>query len=228
MTSAGNTSRVGEAKKIIASALVGLLIALITWLILYVLNPDLVRVNINLNPFAVDAEYGGGEVYDGSGGGYTPRPPGEPGSCGGMALKDAQPAQCELASGALSGMLECMKSNGLNGPINAITSKKIGGDATALANCCDKSKYNKALCGHSRGSCHYGCFETPPRSHAVDYDIIGNESDAQLCKIAEIAHSCGAGRILGPRNISCANGAGIKDASGHEGHLHIPTAQCGK
>ena len=53
MTSAGNTSRIGEAKKIIASALVGLLIALITWLILYVLNPDLVRINIDLTNFFV-------------------------------------------------------------------------------------------------------------------------------------------------------------------------------
>ena len=46
LTSAGNTSRTGEAKKIITNALIGLLVALVTWLLLYVINPDFVNVDL--------------------------------------------------------------------------------------------------------------------------------------------------------------------------------------
>lgn len=48
MTSAGNTSSVGTAKGIIKDALLGLAAALCAYLILYVINPDLVKLNLNL------------------------------------------------------------------------------------------------------------------------------------------------------------------------------------
>ncbi|MCX6765409.1 MAG: hypothetical protein NT136_00320 [Candidatus Moranbacteria bacterium] len=48
MTSAGNTSRMESAKKVIFDALFGLLIALAAWLLLYVINPDLVKINLTL------------------------------------------------------------------------------------------------------------------------------------------------------------------------------------
>ena len=46
MTSAGNTSQAETAKKIITDALLGLIVALAAWLLLYVINPDLVNVNL--------------------------------------------------------------------------------------------------------------------------------------------------------------------------------------
>jgi hypothetical protein len=48
MTSAGNTSSVASAKGIIKDALLGLAAALGAYLILYVINPDLVKINLNL------------------------------------------------------------------------------------------------------------------------------------------------------------------------------------
>ena len=48
ITSAGNTSRAGSAKGIIADALTGLVVALASWLFLYVINPDLVKINLSL------------------------------------------------------------------------------------------------------------------------------------------------------------------------------------
>ncbi|QQS61780.1 MAG: hypothetical protein IPN70_02585 [Candidatus Moraniibacteriota bacterium] len=45
LTSAGNTSRVGEAKTIIVNALLGLLVLTFTWLILYIINPDLTKLD---------------------------------------------------------------------------------------------------------------------------------------------------------------------------------------
>lgn len=45
LTSAGNTSGTGKAKGIITDAIVGLVLALASYLILYTINPDLVKFN---------------------------------------------------------------------------------------------------------------------------------------------------------------------------------------
>lgn len=45
-TSAGNTSRMGTAKTIIFDSLIGIAIALLAWLFLYVINPDLVEIKL--------------------------------------------------------------------------------------------------------------------------------------------------------------------------------------
>lgn len=55
ITSAGNTSRTETAKTVIFDALYGLLVALAAWLLLYVINPDLVRVNISMKPVPAPA-----------------------------------------------------------------------------------------------------------------------------------------------------------------------------
>ena len=50
MTSAGNTSKSGGAKEIIKDALIGLVVALAAYLILYVINPDLIKINLKPLP----------------------------------------------------------------------------------------------------------------------------------------------------------------------------------
>ncbi len=52
MTSAGNVSQAETAKRIITDAILGLIIALSAWLLLFVINPDLVKVNIVFKPVA--------------------------------------------------------------------------------------------------------------------------------------------------------------------------------
>lgn len=47
LTSAGNTSAMGTAKSVIFDSLIGLVIALTAWLLLNVINPDLVNVTLN-------------------------------------------------------------------------------------------------------------------------------------------------------------------------------------
>ncbi|MDO8565747.1 MAG: hypothetical protein Q7S04_00995 [Candidatus Moranbacteria bacterium] len=47
LTSAGNTSAMGTAKEVIFDSIIGLVIALSAWLLLNVINPDLVNVTIN-------------------------------------------------------------------------------------------------------------------------------------------------------------------------------------
>ena len=46
LTSAGNTSRIGTAKTIIFDAILGLILALVAWIFLYIINPDLVKVKL--------------------------------------------------------------------------------------------------------------------------------------------------------------------------------------
>lgn len=46
LTAAGNTARMGSAKTVIFDALLGLVLALVAWLFLYMINPDLVNVRL--------------------------------------------------------------------------------------------------------------------------------------------------------------------------------------
>lgn len=56
LTSAGNTASMGTAKGVIFDSLIGLVIALFAYLLLYVINPDLVNISIGgLSPSGVPA-----------------------------------------------------------------------------------------------------------------------------------------------------------------------------
>ncbi|MDD3498304.1 MAG: hypothetical protein PHH24_02220 [Candidatus Moranbacteria bacterium] len=46
-TAAGNNSRMETAKKVIGDALFGLVAVMVAWLVLNVINPDLVNINLN-------------------------------------------------------------------------------------------------------------------------------------------------------------------------------------
>ncbi len=43
LTSAGNTSKTGKAKEIITDAIIGIILAMVSWLLLYTINHDLVK-----------------------------------------------------------------------------------------------------------------------------------------------------------------------------------------
>ncbi len=70
LTSAGNTAAISSAKHIIYGSLIGLVLALVSYIILNTLNPDLVNVNIStLQPVATSTSPGGGAAGGGGGGG---------------------------------------------------------------------------------------------------------------------------------------------------------------
>jgi hypothetical protein len=48
VSSAGNVAKMANAKEIITNALVGLVMALLAWLILFVINPDLIGSGLNM------------------------------------------------------------------------------------------------------------------------------------------------------------------------------------
>ena len=61
VTSAGNASKLANAKEIITSAILGLVMALLAWLILFVINPDLVSGGLNITNFEMTQWVGDGE-----------------------------------------------------------------------------------------------------------------------------------------------------------------------
>lgn len=82
LTSAGNTSRMESAKTVIFDAILGLILALVAWLFLYVINPDLVNVKLPTTAIA-------------------PAPPATTGTTSSTVPKLTD-AQCRAAGGAYS------------------------------------------------------------------------------------------------------------------------------
>ncbi len=82
LTSAGNTAAISSAKHIITGALIGLVLALVSYIILNTINPDLVNVNVStLQPVTTGGTVGsggpgggGGTVGGGTGGGGSCTP----------------------------------------------------------------------------------------------------------------------------------------------------------
>jgi hypothetical protein len=67
LSSAGNNSTMGTAKKVMTDAIMGLIIALVAWLILNTINPDLVTM-----------KFGGMNASSGNGTGTAPKDPDTP------------------------------------------------------------------------------------------------------------------------------------------------------
>ncbi len=61
VTSAGNAAKLANAKEIITSAILGLVMALLAWLILFVINPDLVSGGLNITSFEITEWVGDGK-----------------------------------------------------------------------------------------------------------------------------------------------------------------------
>lgn len=194
MTSAGNTSRMDSAKRVIFDAVIGLIVALSAWLLLFVINPDLVRVNISLKAVELPkpSEYISGP--------YAPIvPPGPPGACYGLATQPGIDAQCKDVSATLSGLLACLAKNLPSLIINSIS------DSAGYAFC--KYTWNKPPCAHGSvktgcipggicTSCHYGGKTCTDGSYAVDIST----RNLSASQISSAAASCGAHYVLNEGN----------------------------
>lgn len=185
MTSAGNTASAGTAKKIITDALFGLGMALLAYTVLYIINPDLVNVNVNLKPTEVSPA--GAPATAAAPG--TPSAGGQAGSCNGLAISTANmdASQCNDVSPGLGAILSCMKTEGITAPINSVT------DRAGFDTC--KNHYGNPPCAHGATSCHYGggAGKTDPecqKSHAADFSTRTGEKD----KIIAAGNKCG-GRV---------------------------------
>jgi len=188
MASAGNNARVTTAKEIITDSLLGIVVAMCAYLILYVINPDLTSLNPSLITAEVSEvteppETSGEEVPpDGAATG------GIGGSgCGGLKTQTASiTSQCGATSPQLAAMLTCMAANSstANAVITSIT------DSAGYTNC-TPDNWSKPKCAHGKYSCHYGgkkCYSNQ-QSYAADLST-RNGMSADTLKKAAIA--CGA------------------------------------
>ncbi len=189
LTSAGNTSALGSAKTIIWDSLIGLTIALVAWLILNVINPDLIKVSLNgLSPTPVIVQPTG----------TTPVGGGTSGTCGGLSPQAG--INCGDASQGLSDVLACMKGKGITAAVSSI------GDSAGFNTC--KNSWSRPPCAHSKTSCHYGggASKTATEcqgSHAADLSVrnASGVKDMSIANaIAAAASACG-GRVNDETNL---------------------------
>ncbi len=198
LTSAGNTSQASNAKGIIQDALIGLVIALLAYLILYVINPDLANPTLPTLNSATSTGTNLGVS------GPNTQPPaastGTPGTCGGLTPQSG--IKCEDASAALAGILSCMKGKGITAAVSSIGDSQ--GFATCKAKTCacpaGKASCSCAPCAHVQTSCHYGGGASKTasecqKSHAADISIrnqSGNYDQSIANAVMAAAGSCGA------------------------------------
>jgi hypothetical protein len=174
MTSAGNTSRMDTAKKVIYDSLFGLIIALASWLLLFIINPDLVKVTLSIKPVSAPTT----PVT-------IPPPAGAAGTCQGLPTQTGISSQCGDVSPALSGLLSCIYGKlGTKASISSIS------DSAGYARC--KNNYSQPPCAHAQGSCHYGGTCTDG-SHAVDFSV--GTSSASSAELIQAGTACGGSII---------------------------------
>jgi hypothetical protein len=161
LTSGGNQTRVGEAKSWIGASLTGLIIALSSYLILYQINPELIKIN----PIKVAI----------------------PEKIGPVITTTSTGAFADKPSAELSTFIACIQRVP-NLRINSITDTNI---AKGSCNPADPNEqFNSPTnCQHTQYSCHYGgksdnCVKNG--SYAIDVD---NNVDGKT--VALYAASCG-------------------------------------
>lgn len=204
LTAGGNQSRIGEAKSWIGASLTGLIIALSSYLILYQVNPNLVKFDalkiakikpIEEKPIAALPSV----------------------RCGGIESRNAGP--CTDASTSLNEFLTDLNNRILVSTSytpDAKISMLITGisDSAGLERCRDN--YSKPPCHHSKNSCHYGCGATDKLSHAVDI----------VCYKPSNCYSTLEKLISDTRNFrgyQCEDSSGAKTSclNSNVNHLHI-------
>jgi hypothetical protein len=205
LTSAGNTSQTSAAKKVIEDALVGLVLAFIAWLILYVINPDLVKVNLNFSAAGISTVTTAATSTTGTDGTATPTSgTGTAGSCNGLATQTGIDKQCSDVSAKLGDLLACIKGKYPNAIISSIS-------VTAGFQPC-KTAWTLSKCVHAQTSCHFGggsaqTSDECSKSQAADFSVGGNATSQMSTDIQSAGNACG-GRVL---------------LEGSPAHVHIST-----
>lgn len=193
ITSAGNTASMGKAKGVITDAIIGIVLALTAYLLLYIINPDLVTIQ-RLSPISTPPPVIAPVPEVGA-------PPAGAQGCGGFSPQAG--IVCADASPKLTNLLTCIKLRGINTTVSSIS------DSAGFSRC--KNAWDKPPCAHVKTSCHYGGgplqqAEECQDSHAADLSIrdsAGAVSSALADAIVSAAKACGA-RVNDERNRSGA------------------------
>ena len=217
LSSAGNTALLGTAKKTIYSALIGLVIALVSWLLLDTINSDLTNLKLSGLSGAISSGSSSGTTEGTSGSSSTPTEyKGKGSGCSGAETQGAK-VHCEDASQDLSDTLYCMvdklKASGKKIQISSIS--EDSGGKSLFTQCRDN--WTQPPCEHGKGSCHYGGSVKNDKSCAADISgsyINGGGSAASASEVKDVAGKCGAQ---------------INDEMGKSSgaHIHVSVKGCG-
>jgi len=179
-TSAGNNAAMEKAKGVITDAIVGLILALMAWLILFIINPDL--VNITKITTSSSCTGGSGSPVtttttnpDGSkkqtevcpGGNGTPpncSPGATSGNCHGIPTQAGIAKTCGDASPELTSFLECINKTGANYQISSISDSQNGLSCRINPN---------SSCAHGKNGSVPSCHYCKGGSRAVDFSNRG-------------------------------------------------------
>jgi hypothetical protein len=200
--SGGNNASMEKAKGFITDAIVGLILALLAYLILYIINPELVRIKMAVaTPPTTPPTIPGPPPS---------LPPSTPSAC--QNTNSQVPSQCADASDNLNKLINCVNkelekvnkkvqissiSDG-NGGVNCYKNNPTWSQCTA-----SKQTY---CCFHKKNSCHYGG-TSGKKSCAVDYSTRG--SSATNAEINQAVSSC--------------SGSAINEGN----HVHASASGCG-
>jgi hypothetical protein len=188
--SGGNNASMEKAKTFITDALVGLVLALLAYLILYIINPELIEINM------------GGATTTTSAVTTSSTPTTVPSTTGLTAvekqtceeMKSQVPSQCQDASDKLNSLLDCINEKlGSTVQISSISDGNGGvncyQDHPSWTQCTTTQQTN--CCFHTKNSCHYGGTTGSGKSCAVDFSDQGSSASNE--EIKSTALSCGAG-----------------------------------
>ena len=183
LSSAGNTALLGTAKKVIYSALIGLVIALISWLLLDTINSDLTNLKLTgltgaIGTSGSSSTSSSSTVVEGSGSG-----------CGGAETQSG--AHCEDASQTVSDALKCMVDALGNKKMQISSISEDSGGNSLFTKCRDS--YSQPPCEHAANSCHYGGKSKASKSCAADISnsYTSNSGAASKAEIKTAAKGCG-------------------------------------
>ena len=200
MTAAGNTARLGTAKTLITDAILGLIVALGAWLLLYVINPDLVKINLDFSEVSKTASND------------TIKPP----------TTDLPKKDCKE-----SGSCSCSATRNSKQTNTFISCMKGKGNLTLGQ---ETSNTGKHVCNPPNSiSCHYGGTKCNGVGNAVDYggppgaNSSGKDGEKYQA-IVEAASECG-GSIA-----RCEDGNGKKQncSASSTDHVHVTVdGNCG-
>lgn len=210
MASAGNNATAENAKKIIQDALLGIVAALAAYLIMYVINPDLTRINIDFTKVSIEESSGSGGSTAGYSAGNTTGSTTK-GPCAGTTAGCCKPGiscmdckNCTNFSNGYSNL--CYTGGGTSCKLNSALVDKLNKANLAsvdaeVSEAWPPSVFHKSLC-HQDGTCadvrcKKGC---------------KNEGFANVRKIYDALRNAGLNPIFESYNCAPYSSIGIKCA----------------
>ncbi len=203
-----------EGRERVTQAIVGLLLALGAWLILYTINPDILSLRFGLGSVSITTEESGSEhdsTSAGSSGGAITNP-----LCSDLSALAAQnhvpyPKKNSVELGKLIACVTLTVPENQSTIFTSDNSHDVcnytRGDDTSSDRCSN-------VCSHTQNSCHYG------GHNGTDGAMAADMHNANMQKLKDTALTCGA------KSARCENNSGVTVDCSAATHVHMNSKDC--